>query len=233
MVDAATQTMKLKGGIRGGAEFELELRPAKPLVVFGENGVSRKAADPTAASHYLTFTRLRAQGRLRLEEQVWRVEGQAWMDHEISSSQLGVDQEGWDWACLQLRDGREIMVYRLRGRDGSTSPFSTLAWIDEQGRVTPQAAADFSWKPQGVWTSRDTGARYPLPVRLECRDPETGAAAVFDLEPLALAQELTGTVGGVAYWEGACRVRDGEGREVGSAFMELTGYAGDLSARFR
>ena len=55
------------------------------------------------------------------------------MDHEISSSQLDDDQAGWDWASLQLNDGREIMAYRLRKKDGRTDPFSTLAWVDAQG----------------------------------------------------------------------------------------------------
>jgi hypothetical protein len=35
-------------------------------------------------------------------------------------------------------------------------------------------------------------------------------------------------LGGIAYWEGACRVRDAAGKEVGSAYMELTGYAAEL-----
>ena len=67
------------------------------------------------------------------------------MDHEISSSQLDHDQVGWDWASLQLDDGREIMAYRMRKRDGSTDPFSTLAWVDAQGQVTHLSPADFAW----------------------------------------------------------------------------------------
>ena len=45
------------------------------------------------------------------------------------------------------------------------------------------------------------------------------------VEPLAKNQELTGALGGIPYWEGACRIRDESGRELGSAFLELTGYA--------
>jgi predicted secreted hydrolase len=37
-------------------------------------------------------------------------------------------------------------------------------------------------------------------------------------------QELGGTLGGVTYWEGACRILDAGGRELGSAYLELTGY---------
>jgi hypothetical protein len=39
-------------------------------------------------------------------------------------------------------------------------------------------------------------------------------------------------LGGVAYWEGACRVLDDQAREIGSAYLELTGYVGNLTERF-
>ena len=64
-------------------------------------------------------------------------------------------------------------------------------------------------------------------------DPATGQPVTFTLEPLFLEQELGGALGGVPYWEGACRVLNGKGQEVGLAYLELTGYAGDLSERFR
>jgi predicted secreted hydrolase len=45
-----TGSMMLHGSVRGTAAFALTLTPSKPLVVFGEKRVSRKAAEPTAAS---------------------------------------------------------------------------------------------------------------------------------------------------------------------------------------
>jgi predicted secreted hydrolase len=112
----------LRGGLRADATFALTLTPAKPLVIFGEAGVSRKGADPSAASHYLTFTRLRTSGELTLRTDAGtekiRVTGDSWMDHEISSSQLSAGQVGWDWLSIHFTDGRELMLYRLRLRDG-------------------------------------------------------------------------------------------------------------------
>lgn len=231
--DPKTNRMELRGGIRGQAAFSLNLEPRKPLMVFGENGLSRKAAEPSAASYYLTFPRLGVEGSLRWGKESWPVRGQAWMDHEISSSQLGSDQVGWDWACLQFEDGREIMTYRMRRQDGSTDPFSTLAWVGRDGRVTQVGPSRFTWRNEANWKSPETGAVYPFPVRLETVDPETERPVQFRLVPLAPNQELNGGVGGIAYWEGACRVLDPSGREIGSAFLELTGYAGDLTDRFR
>lgn len=230
---ATHQVLTLHGSVRGDAAFALELRPTKPLVVFGTNGVSRKGADPTAASYYLTFPRLQAAGHLTVNGEGRPVHGEAWMDHEISSSQLGPDQAGWDWASLQLKDGREIMTYRMRRKDGGTDPFSTLAWIDRSGKVTHRASTEFTWTPRRTWKSKSTGAVYPIAGQLRTIDPENGRPATFSLEPLCPAQEINDPLGGVAYWEGACRVTDEAGRELGSAYVELTGYAGSLPDRLQ
>lgn len=222
MPDAASQQMELRGGIRADAEFALTLSPEKPLVVFGENGVSRKGADPTAASYYLTFARLKTTGQLTLGMETFPITGQAWMDHEISSSQLGPDQVGWDWVSLQLNDHRELMLYRMRLADGSSDPASSLTWIDAVGKTQREP---FRWTVLDTWTSSVTGAKYPSRIQLETTDPVTGQSAIFRLEPLVSNQELAGALGGVSYWEGACRVRDAHGTELGSAYVELTGYA--------
>jgi predicted secreted hydrolase len=225
--------LSLQGSIRGDAAFSLELTPTKPLAIFGENGVSRKGASPTASSHYLTFSRLAVAGAVTLAGKNLTVRGQAWMDHEISSSQLDDDQAGWDWASLQLHDGREIMAYRLRKRDGRTDPFSQLAWVDASGAVTNLDSSQFSWKAERAWKSPKTGADYPVTVKLTTTDPATMKPVTYTIEPLHLDQELSGSIGGIPYWEGACRVLDGQGVNIGSAYLELTGYAGSLADRFK
>ena len=227
--DAAAERMSLIGGVRSEAVFHLALTPAQPLVVFGHDGVSRKGEDPRASSYYLTFPRLIADGTLQLGAEEIAVQGEAWMDHEISSSQLSPNQAGWDWAALQLRDGRAIMAYRMRLADGGTDRFSTLAWVESGHAPQHFSPEQFTWQPLKTWKSPHTGASYPNELMLTVPDPKSGASARFHLVPLAADQELNGGIGGVAYWEGACRVMDEKGADVGSAFLELTGYAGKLS----
>ena len=222
---AGAERMELRGGVQAEAALALTLTPTKPLVVFGENGVSRKGAAPTAASYYLTFSRLRAEGEVTVGAEKFAVRGEAWMDHEISSSQLDTNQVGWDWVSVQFTDGRELMLYRLRTRDGGADPASSLTWVDGAGKPLKQK---FSWEVLETWKSPTTGAVYPARVAIATTDPVTGAAVRYTLEPLARDQELAGRLGGIAYWEGACRVRDAAGKEVGSAYMELTGYAAEL-----
>jgi predicted secreted hydrolase len=230
MRDPASGRMQLEGAVRSDALFSLSLTPARPLVSFGRDGVSRKGADPLASSYYLTFPRLVAEGSLKLGLEELPVHGEAWMDHEISTSQLTADQVGWDWAAIQLRDGREIMAYRMRLQDGTTDPYSTLAWIEPEGDPKHFGPAQFTWKPLKTWKSSRTGAEYPAEVEITAPDPKTGATIMLRLIPLAKDQELAGGLGGVAYWEGACRVLNERGEEIGSAFLELTGYAGKISA---
>jgi len=227
------RSMSLEGSIRHEASFALKLTPIKPLVVFGENGVSRKGASPSAASYYLTFPRLEVAGTVTIDGQEQTVGGQAWMDHEISSSQLDNDQAGWDWASLQLNDGREIMAYRMRKLDGGTDPFSQLAWVDAEGKVTQFTSAQFNWTAEKIWRSPKTGGEYPVQVKLTTTDPVTNKPVTYTLKPFLLEQELSGALGGIAYWEGACRVLNEEGEDVGSAYLELAGYVGRLSDRFK
>ena len=223
--------MELRGGIRGEVSFQFLLQPMKPLVVFGTNGVSRKAADSSAASHYLTFSRLHVSGELVVDGIARPIQGEAWMDHEFSSSQLGRGQVGWDWASLQLRDGREVMAYRMRRADGTTDPISTLAWVSREGGVAQIGENRFVWETHGRWTSPQTGVVYPRTVVLVAEDPSEGRSRRFRIEPIVPAQELPGALSGIPYWEGACRVLDETGRDVGQAFLEMTGYGTSLEGK--
>jgi predicted secreted hydrolase len=224
LTDTNSDAMALHGSVNGNVTYDLNLSPEKSLVVFGLNSVSRKAADASAASYYLTFPRLAAAGVMNWRGEKIRVRGAAWMDHEISSSQLGGDQAGWDWCCLQFKDGREIMAYRMRRKDGTQDPFSTLAWVGTNGVVTHLPSSDFQMETLRSWKSPATGANYPVSVKIKTHAADSAAPKFFTLEPLAENQELTG--GGISYWEGACKVRDDAGEEIGSAYLELTGYSG-------
>lgn len=229
--NGSPENFALNASIGGNISFALNFSPKKPMVIFGTNGVSRKAAEVSASSHYLTYPRLAASGTLSPNETRLAVTGEAWMDHEFSSSQLGAGQVGWDWLSLQLNDGRELMAYRMRRQDQATDPFSTVAWVDAQSKVHHVGPDQFKWTVLKTWRSK-SGATYPSVVQLEARNPATGQMEIFIIEPCVADQELAGKVGGVRYWEGACRVLDAKQKEIGRAYMELTGYQETLKGRF-
>jgi predicted secreted hydrolase len=219
------QTRYPNGGI-----LELTLTPTKPLIRFGDRGLSRKGGGASSVSWYWTYTRLKAEGTLTQEGKTDKVEGLAWMDHEISSSQLGKGLVGWDWTCMQLDDGTEVKAYRLRKEDGGSDRWSAVYWIDEKGGVQQVYADQFTWEEEDEWTSPTTGLTYPIYVRVRAQHPQKGKQT-YCLRPLLNNQEFTGNRADNAYWEGACEVLDTEGRVIGNAYLELAGYGGGLGAR--
>lgn len=221
---------KINARLPEGGMLDLSLRPTKPLVCFGERGLSRKGSDPASVSWYWSHTRLRTTGTVVLNGESTKVKGLAWMDHEISSSQLGEGLAGWDWTCMQLDDGTEVKAYRLRQEDGGSDRWSAVYWIDGEGKTVAVYDDSFSWETVETWTSPKTGLKYPTTVRLTSRHPD-GDTCIYEIRPLLDQQEFTGNRSDNAYWEGACEVLNLNGKRIGNAYLELAGYGGGLGAR--
>ena len=222
--------------ISGGAfALDLQLRATRPPVLHGEKGLDRKGAEFGQASWYYSLTRLATVGEITLDGDRVPVRGTAWMDHEFGTSQLGPDLAGWDWFGLRLDDGSDLMLYRLRRRDGTFDPASGGSWIGPSGDRRPISLGLGSgtvFEPLRWWKSPATGARYPVAWRIVL----PGLDLELEVEPLLDAQELAPTPGiPFAYWEGAVSVRGQRaGRPIGGeGYLELTGYGGELGAVFR
>jgi predicted secreted hydrolase len=202
----------------------LDLKPAKALVLHGQDGYSRKGQDPARASCYYSFTRLKGGGTLTLDGTPRAVHGSAWMDHEFSTAPLQQDITGWDWFGLQLSDGSDIMIFLLRRADGSLNPASSGTWVPPTGEVRHLGFGDVRVTPLAFWTSPHSGARYPVKWHL------TLLSAKCDLTLTAsLADQEMRTPGSTAvvYWEGSLRVRGTTQYGVleGVGYAEMTGYA--------
>ncbi|MBL8150118.1 MAG: carotenoid 1,2-hydratase, partial [Blastocatellia bacterium] len=79
-------------------KLELALKPIKPVVKHGINGLSFK--DEGEASYYLAYTRMEAEGELTIGGKEFPVKGSAWMDHEFGSWTMKQKIQGWDWFAL-------------------------------------------------------------------------------------------------------------------------------------
>jgi predicted secreted hydrolase len=214
------------GDAAAGASLELELRPEKPLVLHGDRGYSQKGPEPGNASMYASWTRLAVHGRLELGDRTLDVHGMAWFDHEFGTSQLPQGVAGWDWFSLQLDDGRELMLYRLRDERGESAAHSSGTLVEADGRAIPLSREEFAIDSFSTWTSARTGARYPASWRVRV------LAQGIDVRvtPLLADCELDTTHStGVVYWEGPTVL---EGTSSGRGYAELTGYAGSLAGRF-
>jgi predicted secreted hydrolase len=211
----------------GGNRLDLQLRALKPPAINGRGGISRKGACRSCASHYYSMTRLETTGRVVVAGTAYAVTGVSWMDHEFGSDELQPDESGWDWFALQLDDDREVMLYRLRRKDGGVTPQSSGSLVEPSGRVRHLRLADFSTQAVGTWKSPHTGAVYPSGWRV--RIPSEGLDVT--VTPVMRDQELVDRRLGVAYWEGDCDVAGTDrSRPVrGVAYVELTGYAGRIT----
>jgi predicted secreted hydrolase len=198
----------------GQIGIDLTLQPGKPLVLQGDAGLSRKSAVAGNASYYYSFTRLPVSGRITVDGAEHAVRGLGWIDREWSTSALADDQTGWDWFSVQLDDGRELMWYRLRRRDGTVDPASAGTLIDERGSVTRLSPEQVRLEPMEEWTSPRSGASYPVAWRLEVPGADLDLRIVARLRD----QELDLSV---RYWEGAIDVG---GSASGSGYLEMTGY---------
>ena len=207
--------------------FMLDLEPQKGPVIHGRDGVSPKGPGPGHASHYISFTRLVAKGSVTLRGERASLSGTAWMDHEFFTHQLSPEQVGWDWFSIQLDNATELMLFRLRRKDGTIDPYSAGTFINREGVARPLASRDFTLEPLtgtlDTWQSPVTKARYP--VHWKVRVP----SLQLDLDcstPLASQELVNHRQSATNYWEGAVTYRGRVGsKDIGGVgYLEMTGY---------
>jgi predicted secreted hydrolase len=204
-----------------GLALDLALGPTKPPALQGPNGLSRKSAAEGHASLYVSLTRLATSGTLEVGGRRQDVRGESWMDREIGSSQLAPDQVGWDWWSLRLADGRDLMLYVLRRKDGSAS-WRNGTLVERDGRVSVLAPDAWSVRATGKWRSAASGATYPSGWEVAL----PGDGILLRVVPeVAGAENRSSALAGLSYWEGPVRLADDAGRPAGEGYVELTGYA--------
>lgn len=226
-----TEAQKLEAVCRRFT-LQLDLAPEKPLVIHGENGVSQKGPELGRASHYISFTRLRAVGQLHWNGTSLDVTGLAWMDHEFFTEQLDATDAGWDWFAIQLESNEELMLYRLRKKSGQADPYSSGTYVDAHGQAHFLNSSQFSLSPNTAWQSPNTGAHYPLEwkISVPSLDLELSQRTLLNNQELFSKDQTF-----PSYWEGAVTYSGRiHGQPVsGVGYLEMTGYdkAVQLSAR--
>ncbi|RME76868.1 MAG: carotenoid 1,2-hydratase [Chloroflexi bacterium] len=219
-VSAGPEQVRLKAQTEEVA-LDLRLTPRKPVVLHGDQGLSKKGEGEGNASYYYSFTRNEAVGTVTTPRGRFDVTGLVWKDHEWSTSGLGAGVVGWDWFSLQLDDGREVMYFILRQADNSPAPLSGGTLVEANGTTRELSPKEVSIKVLNRWTSPHTGAVYPA----EWQFTIPGEGIDLHIRPLAADQELRVST---VYWEGAVQA---EGTRQGYGYIELTGYAGSMEGR--
>lgn len=207
-----------------GSELGLELQfdSTQPVLLQGQQGLSRKGPDAAQASYYYSQPQLSVGGHLTVAGRRMAVEpgtGRAWMDHEWSEALMHPEAVGWDWIGMNLGDGSALTAFRLRLADGSA------LWAGGSFRAPGRPVQVFGadtvvFTPERVWTSPASQARYPVQWRVQTPVGGFGVHALLDAQELD-SQGSTGAI----YWEGLSDLHDTRGKVVGRGYLEMTGYA--------
>ncbi|MVV49197.1 iron ABC transporter permease [Pseudomonas sp. PB120] len=192
-----------------GFSYQLRLTSIRPLVLQGDKGFSQKS-EQGQASYYYSQPFFQARGTLEIDGQAYQVSGPAWLDREWSSQPLTANQTGWDWFSLHLDSGEQIMLYRMRQKNGE--PYLTGTWIDAQGQTQELHGADIRLTPHDTATV----AGRSMPVRWSIQIPGKHLDITLDaLNPKAWMNLR------IPYWEGPVRL---SGSHAGQGYLEMTGY---------
>ena len=213
------------------ADFALALQftARQPLLLQGQQGLSRKGPAREQASYYYSQPQLAVRGSLRLRGQAHAVDPQtasAWLDHEWSEALLHPQAQGWDWIGINLFDGSALTAFRLRDRNGQalwdggsfrpgTQRGRDAARIFQRGEVV--------FSPQQRWTSPLSQASYPVAWTVQT------PVGTFAVQALIDNQELDSRAStGAIYWEGLSDLFTLQGQHLGRGYLEMTGYANAL-----
>lgn len=216
----AREKFHLKAADKGRA-LDLTLVQEREPLLHGKDGISPKSSKPGHASHYYSLTRLRASGTVTVEGVKHDVTGLVWFDHEWATNSLDPEEAGWDWSGLHLSNGEDLMLFRIRGKNGRTV-FTAGSLLDAQGKASD--LNDLVLTPLGVWKSPHTGGTYPASLRVEI--PSHGLD--LTLTPRLADQELL--LSPFAYWEGSVIGKGRAGKEnvTAEGYLELTGYGAGI-----
>jgi predicted secreted hydrolase len=214
------------------SEFQLELQfsERQPLLLQGEQGLSRKGPEAGQASYYYSVPQLGVGGVITLHGQQFKIDASAanaaWLDHEWSEALLHPQAVGWDWIGMNLLDGSALTAFRLRDKLGSA------LWAGGSFRPGTRNGRDATrnFKPGEVvfsplrrWTSAQSQASYPVAWQVQTPAGSYTVQAIVDNQELD-SRASTGAI----YWEGLSDLLDSAGRRVGRGYLEMTGYASAL-----
>jgi predicted secreted hydrolase len=218
--DGATLRLRARDDA-GGLRYDLRCTPSRPVVLHGQNGFSPKTGDGKSGSLYFSHTRMITEGEVYREGRPVKVRGRSWLDREIFTSTLAAEQKGWDWLAVGLKDGRDLMLYRLRDQKGAEN-FALGTLVAPDGAASPLPGDHWDLEPLEWWTSPETESRYPVKWKLSV----PGSGLTLLLQAVLPDQENVSQRTGIHYWEGAVTVHPWEnpGTLLGRGFVELTGY---------
>jgi predicted secreted hydrolase len=233
-VDSIGDSLFLRFSVADGEnhsvrQLRIHVSQTPPPWLQGIGGLSAKSDCAGCASMYYTLPRMSVTAQYIHGDREQALSGIAWMDHEFMTNSLSSSQSGWDWMGLMLKDGRSVMLFRVRSKDTSTGEYIAggIRRAEDSRLLTK---GDFKLTPVTSWTSPRSRATYPVAWRVQIPSESidvTVSARTHDCEvgmsERGATQPTKGR--GITYWEGPVA----SGDESALGYLEMTGYAGELS----
>ncbi len=204
-----------------GDDFTLALtlsQPDRPPMLVG--GAGKTGLGKPDDMFYLSLTRMRSQGTLTRRGKAEKVSGDGWLDRQWGTSWV-VGDNGWDWFGLQLSDGSDLIVYRIKDNRSGKVLRAEATLLDRNGRQVVDKAPTFT--PSGAWTDPVSKITYPRAFRVTL--PAIGHT--LTITPAFPDQTIPVLGIGDAIWEGVVHVSGArrEGTPIeGRGYMELVGH---------
>lgn len=193
----------------------------KPLMIKGSGHTEVGSSGHT---WYYSLTRLDVSGTLDIDGVKEKIKGEAWMDHQwgpfiVSPVSIGNMFESYEWFCLQLNDGSDLMISNIFDRDFNLpldEKYGGVEIIDVEG--SSKYTANRKFTRLGYWQDPVSGHYMSMGWRLEV--PEWKVDLTF--MPNFLEQMVHMPFNG-DFWEGSIKVTGTiAGKNVwGNAFGEL------------
>jgi predicted secreted hydrolase len=195
--------------------FKQSIRP--PMLVGGKGMTGIKRPNEM---YYLSLTRMEVTGSLTDDNVISNIKGVGWLDRQWGSPEF-VQKYGWDWLGIQMEDGSEMILYRIRDINTGNILKVEGTILTKDGETIIDTPSSF--RKTETWT--DPKTKITFPASFDVVLPKSGYT--LSISPIFNDQTIPVLGIGDAIWEGVVTVagKDKSGNEVaGQGYMELVGY---------
>lgn len=203
--------------------LDLKLTPLKKMVKHYGNGYTVMYSPPEHRTYYLTFSRLKTIGKVKLKGRYYNVAGTSWFDHQKLNLPKGSSLRGWDWFSIILNDKTELMFFVLHNKKGLVKKFMGGTYIDKNSKTINLSPQDVGIEVISNWISPNTKVSYPSGWKLNVPKLKLSLTITPDVKNQEIKRMFTTPIN---YWEGACSVIGSKsGKKIkGQSYVELVGY---------
>ncbi|MCC6277293.1 MAG: hypothetical protein IT289_05185, partial [Oligoflexia bacterium] len=185
--------------------LQAELVAQKPPMMVG--GDAYVQIGKSGWSWYYSLSRLEVRGRLTFNGITENISGIGWMDHQwgpflISPVELGGVFESYEWFCVQLDDGTEMMIsniYDRKYRLPQTAAYGGVGIYYKDGSMDGVVKKTFVRTK--YWFDPDSKTYMSMGWRLIIPEMDTDLILTPKIENQMVSFPLGGS-----FWEGAMRV---------------------------